>query len=68
VIRRQGWLQISEVYHDDNGKPTHYTERAVGVEGEGMSELENTLHWMQKALTLPILDDDDFGTTPQTED
>ncbi len=49
------WLEIHEVYYDDNGQHTMYTEEAVSVAGEAIEELRETLSRMEKALNQPIL-------------
>jgi len=54
------WLKICEVYYDDKGVPWTHTVDAVGVSGETLEELKQTLEWMQKAVTEPILDEADF--------
>lgn len=53
------FLGIHEVYYD-NGVPDMCTEDTVGVCGESLGELKQTLRWMQKALGEPILEMSDF--------
>lgn len=45
---------IHEIYYTD-GVPEMCTEDAVGVVGDTLAELTQTLKWMQKALMKPIL-------------
>lgn len=63
------WYGIHEVYYDEDGNPSLYTERPVGVltedwgEGEEycMENLKETLNWMQDCLSQPILSEEDFS-------
>jgi len=51
---------IHEVFYNDEGVPDMCTEDAVGVFGEDMEGLIQTLEWMRKALGQPILEMADF--------
>ena len=77
------WLMICEVYYNKDGSVAAHTVDAVGVCGESLKDLKQSLKWMQKAITQPILDSDiDFrgfddaleweadesGETSKTED
>lgn len=50
---------IHEVFYDE-GVPDMCTVDAVGVCGESLEGLEQTLEWMQKALGQPVLEMSDF--------
>ncbi len=50
---------IHEVFYTD-GVPYACTEDAVGVSGENLAELTQTLEWMKEALMRPILNYADF--------
>jgi len=49
------YLQIHEVYYDDNGVPDGYTQNAVTVGGETTAELVWVLDKMKLCLDKPIL-------------
>lgn len=51
---------IHEVYYDDDKNPDMCTTDAVGVWGDNLEELAQTLERMRKSLKLPILDYADF--------
>ena len=53
-------FEIHEVYYNDDGIPEMCTEDAVGVVGDNLAELKQTLRWMRKALRQPILNYADF--------
>ena len=62
------WLGIHQVFYNDDGSSAGYTEQAMPVSGETLDELGQTLAWMQKALTEPILEDADFVGFAEDED
>ena len=47
-------LEIHEVFYTD-GIPDSYTEQAIGLSGDSIKELNQTLTWMRKCLKKPIL-------------
>ena len=51
---------IHEIFYEDDGVPMGCTESAVGVVGDNLAELSQTLKWMRKALRKPILNYADF--------
>lgn len=53
-------FSIHEVYYNKDGIPEMCTEDAVGVVGECLADLSDTLKWMKKALRKPILSYSDF--------
>jgi len=55
----EAFLGIHEVFYKD-GVPDLCTEDCIGVCGEDIEELAQTLAWMQKALSQPILEMTDF--------
>ena len=54
-------LGIHEVFYDAEGAPDMVTVDPVGVSGETLEELVETLDWMRKALGQPILEYSDIG-------
>ena len=58
-IEEEGY-SIHEVFYDEDGVPDMMTLDAVGVWGETMDEVQQTLEWMTKALEQPILEASDF--------
>ena len=51
---------IHEVFYNDDGVPDMCTEDAVGVVGDNLADISQTLKWMRKALRKPILSYSDF--------
>ena len=49
------YLQIHEVYYNENGIPSNYTERAAVVGSETIKGITCTLNEMLKCNTKPIL-------------
>ena len=47
---------IHEVYYDDDGKVTGWTQSASALFGESVEELIRDAELMSKAIKLPILD------------
>jgi hypothetical protein len=47
------YLEISEVYYDQIGKPLGYTKATAG--GENIEEIRQYLTWALEALDKPIL-------------
>lgn len=54
------YLGIHEVFYDENGVPNMVTVDAVEVGGDDLKGLAQTLEWMRKSLSQPILDYTDF--------
>lgn len=64
VVRKQGLLQVYEVYYDELGRPASVTETAVSPMGDNLQELASEIKAFAKALSKPILDfEKDFPTT-----
>ena len=51
---------IHEVFYNDDSIPDMCTENPVGVVGENLPDISDTLKWMRKALRKPILSYSDF--------
>lgn len=51
------WIEVHEVYYDEDGVPIARTENPVGVEGNSPDEIHVCLDLMREALDLPELDD-----------
>lgn len=49
------YLQIHEVYYDENGAPNSYTEKAVFIGGEDLKSITWTLNKMLECRSKPIL-------------
>lgn len=60
VYEHETQLGIHEVFYNDEGNPYLVTVNAVGVVGDTLEELEQTLKWMMEALGEPILEYSDF--------
>ena len=60
VIQGDDFYGIHEVFYDDEGRPDMMTERAVGVCGDNLEELQQTLEWMLQAMDKPILEYDEI--------
>ena len=52
------WLTLCEVYYNKDGSPAAHTQDAVGVCGETIDEIKQSLEWMRRALEQPILQED----------
>ena len=68
VVRFDPFLEIDEpfygiveVYYDDQGKPTGYTENPVRVAWDEGEDGAKILEQMAKAFALPVLTPKDFG-------
>ena len=51
---------IHEVYYDDQGAPESVTEDPVGVAEQSKDDIKTTLRHMERALTMPTLNYEDF--------
>ena len=51
---------IFEIFYNSDGIPDMCTEDPVGVVGDSLADLSQTLKWMRKALRKPILSYSDF--------
>lgn len=49
------YLQIHEVYYDDDGNPKSYTSEAISVGGESLKSITWTLNKMLQCRSKPIL-------------
>jgi len=56
---KDGYFAIVECYYDEQNKPRFYTE-SVRPYGETLEELKKDFEWMQKALSKPVLTENDF--------
>ena len=55
----ENWYAVCEVFYDEETKkPEGYTTFQLG--GETVSELEDVLQMIDKAFTLPVLEESDF--------
>mgnify|MGYP001560878605 CR=1 FL=1 len=50
------WYAIHDVYYDENDEPDGVTLDPEAVIGDNLEDLQQTLEWMTKALSAPILD------------
>ena len=50
------FLQLYEVYYDDDGKIKGMTENPMKPYGESVEELQNDLEYMMEDLKQPVLD------------
>ena len=53
-------FEIHEVFYNKDGIPDMCTEDPVGVVGDNLAEISDTLKWMKKSLKKPILSYSDF--------
>lgn len=54
------YLQIHEVYYDQDNNPISYTENPITVGGEDINSIKWSLNKMQEAINKPILSVDNF--------
>lgn len=63
IAHRDGgdtYMQIHDVYYDDDGRPDGYGQNASAVGGEHLGEIRQTLERMTECLDKPILSAEDF--------
>ena len=53
------WFTVCEVYYNKDGSPAAHTVDAVGVCGETIDGMRQSLEWMQRALNEPILNEEE---------
>jgi hypothetical protein len=51
---------IHEVYYDEQGNPESITQDPVGVSEQSKGDVMTTLRLMERALTMPTLNYEDF--------
>ena len=64
------WVQLAEVYYDDDFNPMGYTWVDV-VGAESVENMKQTLEWMALAIDKPVLKDEEFTRpvwTPEYEE
>ena len=61
-------FEIREVYYDDQGNPTGYTEGESAPLGMTIDELRSDLGYMLRALDKPILTEADFPNTQEEDE
>jgi len=54
------WLQIHEVYYNEDGTTNGITKEAISIVGEDIKGIKWTLEKMKECLDKPILNYDDF--------
>jgi len=54
----ENWLEISEIYYDQLGKPMGYCKATAG--GETLGEIETVLQMMSQSLERAIIKSKDF--------
>ncbi len=54
----EDWYCLQEVCYDMEGKPTGYGEPCLG--SESMESFGDVWHWIQEAMKLPPLQEEDF--------
>lgn len=57
--RGETFLEIHEVYYDDQGRPNGYTTDPIAVTGETIDELRWVLNRMLECLDKDILTEED---------
>lgn len=61
VMRVDGEYGIHEVYYNDAGALSSYTEEPVSPIGETLEELLGDMEMFRSALQHPVLTPEDFG-------
>jgi hypothetical protein len=54
------YFQIHEVYYDEKGQPSSYTENGVSIGSENIEGISWVLDKMKECVNKPILSVDDF--------
>jgi hypothetical protein len=57
----ESWIEICEVFYDDDHTPILYTEKGISVAGETKEELKTQLEQMLSCLNKPVLFKADFN-------
>ena len=56
----ESWIEICEVFYDDDHTPLLFTEKGVSVAGENKEELKTQLEQMLSCLNKPVMFKADF--------
>lgn len=60
TIDGEAYYQLKEVYYDDDGKVTGFTENAVGLGADSVDELHDiVIDMVLDAFDKPVLDESD---------
>lgn len=61
VQAENGTFGIHEVYYDEQARPEFITANPVDLcDFESLTDLTNSIEYLQKALTKPVLNIEDF--------
>ena len=61
MVRRNDYIEIYEVYYNDEGESIMVTESAVAVGGEDEAEVMGDMKHYLEAIAKPVLEYDDIG-------
>ena len=61
VVRLDNHLRIYDVYYDDGGRPISRHEAPTYVSGETIEELREQLQLLERAIALPVLNNEDIA-------
>ena len=61
MVRRNDYIEIHEVYYNDEGESIMVTENAVAVGGEDEAEVMGDMKHYLEAIAKPVLEYDDIG-------
>ena len=63
----ENWYAVCEVFYDEETKkPEGYSTFQLG--GETVNELEDVLQMIDKAFTLPVLEESDFPASDEEDE
>jgi hypothetical protein len=57
---KHNYFAIHEVFYDDKGKITNWTERPIDIIGESKTDIKRTLKQMTLDIETPILSETDL--------
>lgn len=63
IVKGKDGLRIFDVYYNEAGLPISTHEVPTYVYGETVDDLSEQLALMSEALALPILDENEIGST-----
>jgi len=55
------WYTIREAYYDDDGNVDSFTADIIGVCGESIADMKETLQRMKNCLDKPVIELDENG-------
>ena len=61
MVRRNDYIEIHEVFYDEDGKPVLVTVNGVGVGGNDEAEVMGAMQNYLAAIAKPVMEYEDIG-------